>query len=52
MYNFDDITTQGLANVLNEGPLVSRGYLIELAEKRLDSGELDEIELILEESGE
>ena len=53
MYNFDNISEEGLRNVLDiQSSHFNRNELELIAEKRLESGELDELELILEQNAE
>lgn len=51
-YDYSDISTDGIRNVVNGLPNQSRDSLIEECEELLACGELDEIELIIEENGE
>ncbi len=51
-YDYTTLSTDGLRNVLGAKPELSRSELIAISEARLEAGDLDEIELILEESGE
>ena len=60
MYDFNDISILGLRNVLTNNDLLTCDHpailtkesLITIANSALNNGLLDEIELILEESGE
>ena len=51
-YDYSDISTDGIRNVINGRPNQSRDELIEECEELLGCGELDEIDLIIEENGE
>lgn len=48
-YDYSDISTDGIRNVINGRPNQSRDELIEECEELLGCGELDEIDLIIEE---
>lgn len=60
IYDFTDISILGLRNVLinnglvttNEPVILTKQTMISIANTALESGELDELDLILEESGE
>jgi len=58
-YDYTSISIEGLYNVLHNNnlidashPVLTKPTLVGISESALESGELDEIELILEESGE